>query len=249
MISRPPFIAVPMSAAFHPITVSVPLSAGLKWTGAGPWVYEEKKDGARALVNAAGCRLRNSERPLPGPMPTAIAGCLFDGELLRGTYWAFDLLQADAQDLRRRPLRERRTWLRELRPLFPEWMLPIPEGRGAEFLEAVLARGGEGIVAKHIESRYGEPRAWVKCKDRTEDCVIAELHQVKRSARLEQLTPAGVVDCGWVSLYGRRLAGLQLGDVVEVACHHSRHASGRLREARVLRIRTDKLAAECLAAV
>jgi hypothetical protein len=234
---------------FHPITVAVPLAAGQKWTGGGPWVYEEKKDGVRALLSIDGCQLRNSRRPLPGPLPVALGGCGFDGELCAGTYWPFDLVMADGQDLRRRPLRERRTWLAELRPAFPAWMHPIPEGRGGEFLEAVLARGGEGIVAKHIDSRYGEPDAWVKCKDRTEDCIIAELHQVKSSARLEQLAPAGLIDCGWVCLYGLRLAGLQVGDVVEVACHHLRHASGRLREARILRARTDKLASECLAAV
>ena len=168
-------------------------------------MYEEKKDGERAMVSAGGCQLRNSRRLLPGPLPVALGGCVFDGELCAGTYWAFDLVMADGQDLRRRPLRERRTWLAGLRPLFPQWMLPIPEGRGGEFLEAVLAHGGEGIVAKHVESRYGELEAWVKCKDSTEDCIVAELHQVKQSARLEQLTAAGVVDCGWVSLCGRRL--------------------------------------------
>jgi ATP-dependent DNA ligase len=221
----------------------------MKWTGAGPWVYEEKKDGVRALVSIEGCGLRNSRRPLPGPLPLALGGCVFDGELCAGTYWAFDLVVADGQDLRRRPLRDRRIWLRELRSAFPSWMLPIPEGRGGEFLEAVLAHGGEGIVAKHIDSRYGEPDAWVKCKDRTEDCIVAELHQVKRSARLEQLAPAGVLDCGWVNLSGRRLQAVQVGDVVEVKCNHLRHASGRLREARILRVRADKLAAECLAVV
>jgi ATP-dependent DNA ligase len=241
------------------VTLSVPIAAGLCWTGGGPWVYEEKIDGEAALLSAEGCQLRSSRRRLPGELPAAIAGCTFAGELVtrtsniqQATFWAFDLVAADGQDLRRRPLRERRAWLRELWPSFPGWMRPIPEGRGGEFLEAVLANGGEGIVAKHVESRYGEPEAWVKCKDQTEDCIVDELHPIRRSARLVQWErfkvqgPKSKVDCGWVSLYGRRLGCVRVGDVVEVRCHHSRHASGRLREARILRIRSDKLAEECL---
>lgn len=233
---------------FAPL-ISVPLSAGLKWTGGGPWVYDEKKDGVRAMVSADGCKLRASSRPLPGPMPSSLTKCVFDGELVGAVYWVFDMLVDDAgEDIRRRPLRERRAALAALSSLFPEWICLIPSGRGGEFLEAVLAAGGEGIVAKHSESLYGAPEAWIKCKRfTTEDCIVAEIHPSKASVRLEQIRGKGRVNCGWASTYGLDLPRLHLGDVVEIKCH-SRHASGRFREPRIIRLRPDKPASECVCA-
>lgn len=216
--------------------ISVPLSAGLKWTGGGPWIYEEKKDGVRAMVSVSGCRLRNSSRPLPGPLPLPLNQCVFDGELCGSTYWVFDLLiDANGRDIRKLPLRERKAALLALESKFPEWICLTPSGRGGEFLEAVLNEGGEGIVAKHIESRYGELDCWVKCKRReTHDCVVTELHPVKASIRLG--------DRGWCSAV--QFPQVKVGDVVEIACH-SFTAKGKFREPVLLRIRTDKPASEC----
>lgn len=208
--------------------VTVPLAAGLKWTGGGPWVYEEKKDGVRALVTTNGCRLRNSEKLLPGPLPRSLSKCVFDGELVGGVYWVFDLLiDSDGRDIRRCPLRDRKAALAALESRLPEWMVPIPSGRGGEFLEAVLANGGEGVVAKHVESRYGELDSWIRCKRiETHDVVVTELHPDKASIRLGSF--------GWCSCK----FSVKVGDVVEVACH-SITAKGCFREPRLLRLRPD----------
>jgi ATP-dependent DNA ligase len=79
------------------------------------------------------------------------------GELMRdGQFFAFDVLRYDGQDLRPLPLWERLKVLDTMK-------LPRPAvGSGGEFLEAVLARGGEGVVAKPLDAAYGAP--WTKCK-------------------------------------------------------------------------------------
>jgi ATP-dependent DNA ligase len=220
----------------QPITIrtqfiTMPLAVGLKWNGGGAWIFEEKKDGVRALLSADGCQLRNSSKPLPGPLPCSLAQCVFDGELVRGLYWVFDLLIDDAgEDIRNRPLRERKQASRALESRLPKWMTPIPSGRGVEFLETVLSAGGEGTVAKYIESRYSDQDCWVRCKRReTFDVAVTEMHPHKQSIRLGER--------GWCSSI--QFPQVKVGDVVEIACH-SITAKGRFREPRILRIRIDK---------
>jgi hypothetical protein len=78
-------------------------------------------------------------------------------------FFAFDLLHLDGQDLRRRPLMERRELLRKL--LRPDKRSAIQfsdhvEGDGAAFFKAAAELGLEGIVSKRMASRYAaDPRA------------------------------------------------------------------------------------------
>jgi DNA ligase D-like protein (predicted ligase) len=88
-------------------------------------------------------------------------------------YVAFDCLYARGQDLRRRPLRERRACLeREVRPggvLAIARRLP---GTGREAYEAARRLGLEGIILKDDSSLYEEgtrSRAWLKVKRRNEE--------------------------------------------------------------------------------
>ena len=88
-------------------------------------------------------------------------------------YVAFDCLYARGQDLRRRPLEERRRQLeREVRPggaLAVARRLP---GTGSEAHEAARRLGLEGIILKDESSRYEDgvrSRAWLKVKLRNED--------------------------------------------------------------------------------
>jgi bifunctional non-homologous end joining protein LigD len=81
---------------------------------------------------------------------------------------AFDLLYLDGEDLRQRPLIERKKLLKDV--LKPNELVRYSEhftGNGAEILEAVRQQGLEGVVAKRPDSVYESRRSssWVKWKD------------------------------------------------------------------------------------
>jgi bifunctional non-homologous end joining protein LigD len=84
----------------------------------------------------------------------------------RAAFVAFDLLSLDADDLRQRPLEERREALAQL----------VADVDGIRFSAALTTEGAtvfahacqlglEGIVSKRIGSRYrsGPSRNWLKC--------------------------------------------------------------------------------------
>ena len=167
------------------------------------------------------------------------ADCAVWGDAMRdGRLMVWDIDRAFGRDIQRLPWTERAAALDQLfAQLTPtlNWHR-CPTGHGAEFIEAVLERDGEGIVAKPFDAAFGA--GWCKVKRvETHDCIIAELHPVKASARLEQLRDGATVDCGWVSINGR--PGLEVGIVVEVGCQ-SIHRSGKFREPRIVRLRPDK---------
>lgn len=107
-------------------------------------------------------------------------------------------------------------------------------GAGAEFIEAVLARGGEGVVAKPFASYFGFD--WVKVKKvQTEDCLVTEIHTFKRSVRLSQ----NGVDRGWCSVGSNKISA---GCVIEIAAYGLTE-NGKFREPRFVRTRPDKSSA------
>jgi bifunctional non-homologous end joining protein LigD len=83
---------------------------------------------------------------------------------------AFDLLMLDGDDLRRRPLSERKAALRKLlkRSKGGIEYVEHSEGDGAEMFAAVCDLGLEGIVSKKINSPYrsGPSKSWIKVKTR-----------------------------------------------------------------------------------
>ena len=98
------------------------------------------------------------------------------------TFFAFDLLHLDGNDLRSLPLTERRKQLeRLLRQARATTRGPIRlgqrlSGQGPELLRAACGLGLEGIIAKRSEALYSSTRAatWVKvkCGHRQEFVVI-----------------------------------------------------------------------------
>ncbi|MCI0742428.1 MAG: ATP-dependent DNA ligase [Gemmataceae bacterium] len=95
-------------------------------------------------------------------------------------FLAFDILERSGEDVRARPLHERRAWLEELIQgahldrliLAPIVSAPLaPEGEGwkelARLREDSRARGVEGLMLKRLDSAYGVGRqrgAWLKWK-------------------------------------------------------------------------------------
>jgi bifunctional non-homologous end joining protein LigD len=164
----------------------------------GEWLAEVKYDGYRALSALSGGRVAMWSRnalDLTGRFPrvaralaqVVVGDAVIDGELCvldqsgvprfeliqqgreeDAVLFAFDLLWLDGEDLRARPLRERRDLLRSvLSNAPPEVRLaeevpgPIEEG-----LEKMRERGLEGLILKAPGSPWtkGRSRDWLKLK-------------------------------------------------------------------------------------
>ncbi|HEV3345127.1 MAG TPA: hypothetical protein VG125_32420 [Pirellulales bacterium] len=86
------------------------------------------------------------------------------------TYVVFDLLYEGGQSLLGQPLLERRQRLQELAARYPECGLVFSDGvvgAGRDFFQKVVEQGHEGVVAKHVGSRYLPGKrgpAWRKIK-------------------------------------------------------------------------------------
>ena len=196
----------------RPSFQTIPLAEGLSWRAGGGWIYQEKLDGCWDVVEVGQSTLV--------------------GERMRdGSFHAFDCVCVQGDDIRREPLTTR---LDVLRQFFSPTILPVQTGSGGEFLEHVLARGGEGIVAKHGQSYFGVN--WLRCKrPRTFDCLVTEKHPSKMSVHLVETG----VDRGWcAALYGT-FERLQVGQIVEVEAY-GLTAAGKFREPRLKRCRPDK---------
>lgn len=189
----------------RPPYLTVHLRGGLKWSGGGGFRYEEKKDGVWAQIS--------------------IGSSIIVGEQMRsGDFYAFDIPVYNGESIRRKPLFERIEILDSFDLLRPA------TGSGGEFLEAVLARGGEGVVAKHIESQFGH--SWIKCKrSETHDLMVTAKHDSKSSVELGSF--------GWCTLSYRQFSEIEIGDIIEVECF-AITAAGKLREPRFVRHRRDK---------
>ncbi len=92
-------------------------------------------------------------------------------------YIVFDLLWLDGHSLMDLPYEERRERLKELALQGPNWQTPDHVvGDGAAVLEASVANGLEGVVAKRLDSPYEPGRrspCWLKVKNvRREDVIV-----------------------------------------------------------------------------
>lgn len=232
-----------------PAPEPVALAVALGWQTSAEWLYELKADGKRALLANGELRGRAMRYRLPGELPAALNGYSLDGELVGNVYFAFDVIEADGEDLSQQPLRERRAALLALQPAFPRWIRPIPTARpgqsGGEYLAAVLRDGGEGCVAKSLIAPYG--CGWFKAKGvQTFDVVVTAQASATRSVSIGQYSDGCLVDCGKVSVFSlSTLESLRTGDVLEIAAQ-GRTVKGKFREPRFLKVRTDKPAADCV---
>lgn len=157
----------------------VPMAATLTQERfAGPeWLFERKHDGIRLLAyRRSGEVLLYSRNRLPQHSPAIAdailhlpgADLILDGEMTWGSqgvrFHVFDILWKDGQDLRNRPLDERRALLAGL-PLQPplQRVLALDDGRP---WERACREGWEGVIAKRRDSVYESRRSphWLKMK-------------------------------------------------------------------------------------
>ena len=97
-------------------------------------------------------------------------------------YYAFDLLHEDGEDLRQRPLVERKSRLRALLESHEKELEGTVRfsahvvGNGPEFFENACKLGLEGTIAKRVSSPYrsGRGRDWlkIKCSQRQEFTIV-----------------------------------------------------------------------------
>jgi bifunctional non-homologous end joining protein LigD len=160
------------------------------------WLFEPKYDGFRGLVYASelGCEIR-SRRDFGfdrfDELCNRIARVLgereviLDGEivaldrkgkpvfrdLLRGegflAFAAFDLLWLDGDDLRPRPLAERKRRLTDLLPADtgPLYKILTLEEHGRALFSAIRKMDLEGIVAKRKSDPYSSATTWYKIEN------------------------------------------------------------------------------------
>lgn len=186
------------------------MATGLKWSGGGGYREEEKMDGVWA-VKSEGSNIIVGE------------------QMKDGRFFAFDVCQYKGQDVRSLPLIQRIAILDA--ELSGDYLRPAV-GHGAEFLEAVLSRGGEGVVSKYLDAPFGQP--WAKCKRvETFDLVVTE--KLLPSIRLSTCDGE---DRGWCKARSD-FESIAVGSIVEIAAY-SLTANGKLREPRFVRIRHDK---------
>jgi bifunctional non-homologous end joining protein LigD len=157
------------------------------------WIFELKHDGFRAVayVESGSCRLISRKqiqyKSFAG-LATAVAGlraknAMLDGEIVcldkfgrsqfrelmhrrrqDVTFYAFDLLWLDGEDLRSLPLLERKRRLKRLLKGRAGLLYAAHvERRGTQLFEAICSKDLEGVVCRHKLAPYVEkPATWFK---------------------------------------------------------------------------------------
>jgi bifunctional non-homologous end joining protein LigD len=156
------------------------------------WVLEHKLDGIRCIAVAVDGDVtlytrtpRDVTARWPGIAEAVKAlgrDLVLDGEVvgMRGdeplgfgvrsgdsALWAFDLVHLDADDLRDRPLHERRALLEAtVKPGGALRLTEVLRGDSERRYREACAAGWEGLIAKVADSRYvsGRSRDWLKLK-------------------------------------------------------------------------------------
>lgn len=250
----------------------VPLTAVGRYVVDDGCVMEQKIDGHRVMLIRPGTdRMiavgRNG--PYTHRLPTAVqkwrlpagipenhllTSMVLDGELLHGEFWAFDLLDANGT-MNEWMLEDRRRVLETLAPLTGPFHI-VPQARTEQEKTELLMRAAsenlEGVMLKRADSIYRCGRrtdAWLKAKFvATADLVVTGIRvDGKASVDVGFVEGDTVRTIGRCSLIGK--PPVRVGDVVEVRyLYVLDRDSPRLFQPVLLRVRTDKAAAECTGA-
>ncbi len=128
-------------------------------------------------------------------------------------YIIFDILALDGQDLRGKPLKDRRALLEELLQDAPSclYFSPPLQGQGKVILKAACQLGLEGIVAKKLDSVYSGVRSndWLKlkCANRQEFVIGGYTLSHKKSEGVSSLL-LGYYQDGKLCYIGRAGSGI-----------------------------------------
>jgi ATP-dependent DNA ligase len=230
------------------------------------WLMEQKLDGHRLLLRSPDqgeslTAITRGGTPYSHRLPLPLTRARFpkgewvlDGELVDGTYWAFDLLIAAGQDLTKLPQVTRRIWLVNALATFRHPFKVVPQAESTDdkirLAERSLSENFEGLVLKRADATYRynqRSNLWLKVKfTHTVDVIaMAVRDDGKESVRLGAYTDGELVEIGRASLLGKEKArAITPGMVVEVKYLNLGNA-GRLVQPTVLRVRDDKAPQEC----
>jgi len=234
------------------------------------WVFEQKIDGKRALVHVADRKAvaynrQGEETGMPDTVHQAFDNkgfdgrWVFDGEILDHVLWVFDVLvcpgpEGSITDLRDLAFSARRQFLDQL---FDQWKpehvkLVRQEHRDVKksmLIKQVHDSGGEGVVIKHLASKYEGKRShnWLKLKfTATHEAVVTNLLRGGKELAVDiGYTHGGVlVEAGGLKIPNRIIDQVKAGTVVEVRYLYAT-ADHKLYQPVFLRIRDDKTPEEC----
>ena len=149
------------------------------------------------------------EEKMDGKFSTQLIGNLVvAGEQMRsGDFVAFDCLMVNSQDIKNQPLRVR---LQQLNSL-PGLLRPST-GHGLEFVEAILSKGGEGIVAKRWDAPFDASMFAIKRSIEVR-CVVTEILPFQSV----KIADAATGDSrGKVKIQAFKISKIRVGSVVKV---------------------------------
>ena len=194
----------------RPRYFSTDLAAALRhdWRG---WHFSQKMDGVFSVRTFGDSTLTGETMP-------------------DKSFHAFDIVTAYGEDVRRRQWRERREAMLQIAR--EAGVATVAEGHGSEFIEAIIARGFEGVVAKSFDAYFGVGLFKIKKTVTYDVTVTAKLQGAVAIAYEGQ-------DSGKCALSGWKFDAVRVGDVVEISCF-ARLASGKFRSPVFLRFRHDK---------
>ncbi|MDB5297563.1 MAG: ligase [Phycisphaerales bacterium] len=185
------------------------------------WWVQPKLDGRRTLIRkdadeVVGINRSGLTVPLPAPVAAAVGQlwadrCLLDGELVGGVYHAFDLIDADGDDVRPAPYARRYDGLLDLVDAVPADALRYVDtattpARKRELVDRLRAQNAEGVVFKHRLAAYtpgrpatGGPQRKLKFWA-SASCVVARPSRGRRSVELELSHAGRAVPIGRVTV-------------------------------------------------
>lgn len=229
------------------------------------WFLQQKLDGDRLLIHAhdgaVSALNRNGEfrrNSVPRYVLDQFRGLsgewFFDGELLDGTFWVFDLPRAGHVVEPSHSCEFRLDMLNvvmERAAMDPRWVRLLPTARvhadKLRLVNKVVAQGSEGVILKHRSGVYRPGcRSDQMLKYKTwnsVDVVVCALHvDGHNNCEYAALDGERWVPVGSCSLEGKPV--VQVGDVVEVKYLYASE-DRKLYQPSLLRVRNDKPAEQC----
>lgn len=132
-------------------------------------------------------------------------------------FCVFDLLHIEGKDLRSLPLRERKEILSTVRLTGPLKLTDYIHTNGTKLFEKARKRGGEGIIAKEMNSPYLSGRRssyWLKIKtDRRQEAIICGFTEPRGSRQDIGALVLGVMERGELTYIGHTGGGFTMREL------------------------------------